>query len=225
MGKIVAVADASQMLSGRRLIYQACRAPMEQVGWRPRASGWFTWPVSGGYLGVVAIGAASEHSAKGEAEATAYVGLRDDATEQIVCHLCDMKDGGYRQRTAVRPIGELMPGRCWREWRVTPQTAAMVAGEVADAVRSWAVPFLRVLAEDPVRMIEAARASAGLISAPGRCRVAVLMARAGQTAEAAAFAAECRDKAGDLDAAWAVAERSWTSAFARWAARIGGAGC
>jgi hypothetical protein len=109
------VENTSQVPSGRRLIYQASRAPMEQAGWRPRASGWFTWPVSDGYLGVVAIATASRHTAKGTAQATAYVGLRDDATEQIVCQLCGMKDGGYRQRTAVAPIGKLMPSRRSRE--------------------------------------------------------------------------------------------------------------
>ena len=43
-----------------------------------------------------------------------------------------------------------------------------------------------------------------------------LMARAGRVEEALAFAAENRGKAGGQDAAWAVAERSWTGAFTHW---------
>jgi hypothetical protein len=195
---------------------------MEQGGWRPRAAGWFTLLVSDGYIGVMAIGTASKHSARGEAEVTAYVGLRDDAIEQAVCQLCGMKDDGYKQRTAVTPIGYVMPGRRWREWRVTPVTAATVARELAEAVSTCAVPYLRELAGNPAMLIEEAWRSAGMSQAPGRCRVAVLLARTGQVDEALAFAAESRGRAGDLDAAWAAAERSWTAAFTRWIARGGG---
>lgn len=196
---------------------------MVRTGWKTRALGWFTLPVAEGYLGVVAIGTASEHSAKGETEATAYVGIRDDATERITCQLCDTKDGGYQRRTAVSPIGYLMPAQRWRQWHVTSVTAAGVAEELTDAVNSCAVPFLRELAGDPLQLIEAARESAAMMQPPGRCRVAVLLARAGRIAEALAFVAESRDKAGDQDAAWAVAERSWTRAFTRWIADNGGA--
>lgn len=217
------MSGASRALTGRRLIDQACRLPMVRTGWNSRASGWFTLPVAEGYLGVVAIGIASEHSATGEAEAIAYVGVRDDATERITCQLCDMKDRGYQQRTAVRSIGYLMPDKRWREWQVTSATAAGVAQELTEAVNTSAVPFLRELARDPLQLIGAARESAAMIQAPGRCRVAVLLARARQVDEALAFAAESPDRAGDQDAAWAVAERSWTSAFAHWIAQNGGA--
>jgi hypothetical protein len=191
---------------------------MAQIGWRPRALGWFTLPVSDGCLGVVAVGTASEHSAGGEADATAYVGLRDDAVERIICQLCDIKDDGYQQRTVVSPIGCLMPGRGWLEWHVTPGSAAQVAAELAGAVSSYAVPYLGELAGDPGMLIEEARRAAGLIAASARCRVAVLMARAGQVDEALAFAAACRETASGQDAAWAVAQRSWAGAFGRWAA-------
>lgn len=84
--------------------------------WRRSAGGrgplgWFTVTVSDGCLGVVAVGIASEHSARGEAVATAYVGLRDDAVERIICQLCDVNDDAYQQRTVVSAIGYLMPGR------------------------------------------------------------------------------------------------------------------
>ena len=209
---------ASQALTWRRLIHQACRVPMERTGWTSRAWGWFTVPVSEGYQGVVAIGAASEHSAKGEAEATVYVGIRDGATERITCQLCDMTDGGYQQRTAVRPVGYLMPDQRWREWHVTLVTAAGVAEELTEPVNTYAVPFLGELARDPLKLIAAAMQSAAVVQAPGRCRVAVLLAGAGRVDEALAFAAENRGKAGDQDAAWAIAERSWTGAFTRWIA-------
>jgi hypothetical protein len=143
---------------------------MERTGWKSRALGWFTLPVSEGHLGVIAIGTASEHSAKGEAEAAAYVGVREDATERITCQLCDMKDHGYQQRTAVRPIGYLMPDKRWHGWHVTSVTAAGAAEELTEAVNTYAVPFLRELARDPLKLIEAARESATMIQAPGRCR-------------------------------------------------------
>jgi hypothetical protein len=217
------VSGASQAPTGRSLIHQACRLPMVRTGWKSRAPGWFTLPVAEGYLGVVAIGTASEHSARGEAEATAYVGIRDDATERIICRLCDMKDGGYQQRTAVSPIGYLMPGQRWRQWHVTSVTAAEVAVELTDAVNTCAVPFLRELAGDPLQLSEATQESAAIIQAPGRCRVAVLLARAGRVVEALAFVTESRDRADGQDAAWAVAERSWTGAFTCWVADNGGA--
>jgi len=191
---------------------------MERAGWRPRAAGWFTLPVSDGRLGVVAIGTASKYSARGEAEATAYVGVRDETVEPIICQLCDVKDQGYKQRTTVAPIGYLMPSKRWRDWLVTPVTAAGVGEELAAAVVSCAVPFLRELGSDPSKLIDAAKNSIGVHQASGRCRVAVLLAMAGRVAEAQAWALESRDKAGDNDAAWATAERHWADSFLRWMA-------
>jgi hypothetical protein len=62
--------------SGRVLAQAALREPMQAIGWRPHAAGWFTRQVAAGFLGVIALGAASEHSRPGTAQITVRVGIR-----------------------------------------------------------------------------------------------------------------------------------------------------
>jgi hypothetical protein len=130
--------------------------------------------------------------------------------------LCGIKDRGYQQRTAVKPIGYRMPGRRWTDWHVTPETAPAVAAAFSEAVTTYAVcscvNWLTIWSHWPRRP----GSQPPSFKRRGGCRVAVLLARAGRADEALALVAEGRGKAGGLDAAWAAAERSWTGAFMAW---------
>jgi hypothetical protein len=176
--------------TGRQLIEQAMRAPMQAIGWTPRAAGWFTTPVAPGYTGAVAVGVASKHAEPGSASATLHVHLRREDVQPVVRDLLELteKDRGYRAPTASTSIGYLMPEPAWREWLVTPETASTVAAELAAATRDYAYPYLQRLTTDPELLVEAVKSSAAMASAGGPCTVAVILARLGRTDEARAYA-------------------------------------
>ena len=177
------------MTSGRQLIQQALREPMQAIGWTPRAAGWFTAPLAPGFVGVVAVIIASEHATPGTAEATLSVRLRREDVQPVVRDLLEdlVKDGGYRSSTTTTSIGYLMPGRSWRTWLATPETAAFLAAELAAAIRDYARPYLDRLAADPALLVEAVKSSAIMGSASGPCTVAVTLARLGRPDEGWTF--------------------------------------
>lgn len=187
------------MATGRELAVRALREPMVELGWRPRAAGWFSTPIAAGRTGVLAVGAASEHAAPGTAEVTLHVHLRCEDVQPVVRGLTGSTtpDGGYRSTTAVTSIGYLMPEPTWRTWLVTPSSAAAVAAELAAATRDAARPWLERLVADPDLLIEAVAASPAMASATGPCTVAVLLARLGRPDEGWAFMAERLTRLGD----------------------------
>jgi hypothetical protein len=167
----------------------ALRQPMEAVGWRPRAAGWFTRPIGPGYTGVLAASAASEHAAPGTAHTTLFVHLRREDVQPVVRELVrsPCEDGGYRFATATTSIGYLMPGSTWRTWLVTPETADAVAAELAAATRDHVEPYLERLVADPALFLEAVKTSAIKESATGPSTIAVVLARLGRPDEGWAF--------------------------------------
>lgn len=169
---------------------------MRGIGWQPRAAGWFTRQICAGFVGVAALGSASKHSRPGTARIMLHVGIRDEATEQVVSELCGLKDEGYRQRTATTGIGYLLPGSSWREWEITPGNAGELARQLAALVQRYAEPWLHRLSADHTELLEAARRSAAYIQAAGGCRVAVLLARHQGRGEATAFLRERVDGLG-----------------------------
>ncbi len=169
---------------------QALREPMQAIGWRPRAAGWFTRSIAPEYTGVLAASVASRYAAAGTGHATLFVHLRRDDVQPVVRELLQStyQDGGYRSTSAVTSIGYLMPAPTWRSWLVTPETAAPVAAELAAATRDHAQPYLERLAADPERVLQAVKSSGTIMaSAAGPCTVAVLLARLGRPDEGWAF--------------------------------------
>jgi hypothetical protein len=189
---------------------------MRAIGWDPRAAGWFTRQIAAGFVGVAALGSASEYSRPGAARIMLHIGIRDEVTEQAVSRLCGMKDEGYRQRTATTGIGYLLPGRSWREWEITPGSADEVASHLASAVRRHAEPYLRRLSADHAGLLAAAQHSAG--QAVGACRVAVLLARHQGRDQATAFLRERMDGLGMRTDAAAEAEREMAARARGWLA-------
>lgn len=206
------------MTSGRALAEAALREPMQAVGWRPRAAGWFTRQIAAGFLGVATVGSASRYSWPGTAQITLYVGIRDEATEQVVSELCGVKDPGYRQRTATRGIGYLLPGISWRTWEITPGNAMELARQLAALVQRHAVPYLHQLSSDHAALLTAIRQSAACDHAEGACRVAVLLARHQGHDEAVMFLRERIDGLGPRTDAAAEREREMAARTRLWLA-------
>lgn len=171
------------MTTGARLLQAALRDPLRERGWTPRAAGWFTRPLVPGATGVLAIGAASAHSAPGSATATLHVHLRDAQLEADVARLTGVKDEGYTTTTATTSIGYLTPAAAWREWAVDASNADAVAAEMAEAARAYAEPHLRTLATDPRALLAAIMSSPSCMTATGLARAVLLLRRTGHGAE------------------------------------------
>jgi hypothetical protein len=68
--------------------------------------------------------------------------------EEAVAALCQMKDDGYKQRTAVLGLGYATPARRWVEWPVAAATADAVAAQLTADASEYGLPFLDRLAVD-----------------------------------------------------------------------------
>lgn len=205
--------------SGRKLIEEALRGPMADCGWRPRAAGWFTKELAPGRLGVIALGVASAHSAPGTATAAAHVHLRDSALEADVATLSGIADRGYRTATASTSVGYLMAAARWVEWPVDEANADQVADEIAAAVRTYAEPYLRGLAEDDKRLLAAVRSSPTYRTALGLARAVALLRRMDERAEAAELLSERAAALGDRSDRAAADERQLAASLNGWLAR------
>ncbi len=121
---------------------------MAQAGWTPRAAGWFTRSLSSEHLAVVAASMASSYGLAGEGQGYAHLGLRVHAVEEAVSALCQVKDGGYKQRTTVIGLGYASPAATWVEWPVSSGTAADVAAEMTAMATNYGVQHVKRLAAD-----------------------------------------------------------------------------
>ncbi len=208
------------MATGRGLAEKALREPMRSIGWQPRAAGWFTMRIADGFLGVIAIGAASKHCERGTALITLHVGIRDEASEEVVSRLCDGKDGGYHQRSVTTSIGYLMPECRWREWLITPDNADAVASELAGAAVEYGEPYLRRLASDRAKLLDGVWDDRHVGQPAGVCRVVVYRARYLDSKSALAYLDEevaalgsRTDLAADVVRKMAPRARNWLAFF------------
>jgi hypothetical protein len=131
----------------------------------------------------------------------------------MVASLMNGEPGTYRERTATIQIGQLLPDRGWHEWLVGAETADSAAEEMAAAVETYAAPWLVRMATDQSDLIQATKESAGYAQATGKCRVAVLLAQAGQVEAARSFVEDLRESLGTRTDPAAAADRRWVAAF------------
>lgn len=154
---------------------------MKAAGWTPRAGGWFTRSLTSRCLAVVATGVATKHAGRSEGQATAHLGLRLEPVEQVAAALCEVKDEGYKQRTAVLGLGYATPARRWLEWPVADATVIAVAAELTATVSEYGLPYLERLAGDDGALEAELRA---VNSAVGLARRVVFLALAGRVSQA-----------------------------------------
>ena len=204
------VADGAGRLEtkGRGLVHAASRRWVPGFGWDRY-----------GRRGRQRRRLCEQASPAGEGEATAYVGLRVEAIEQVTSELCGFADRGYQQRTAVSPIGYLMPENRWRAWLVNSATAEAVAEQLAAAVTDYGLLYCEKLAANPAEIVEAVRNSATGVGPPGECRQALALIGLGRFEEALAFVASCEEEVQGKEGQWAEQERRWVAAFKQWWAR------
>jgi hypothetical protein len=209
------------MVTGRRIAEEALRAPMTEAGWQTRAAGWFTRSVDSDQTGVIALGVTSKHKSTGSADVTAYVGLRVEAVETVVADICESTPTDYRERTAVSPLGYLMPGARWRDWHIDTESAAVVASELCAAVESSGLPWLRALATDADALLAQVKASPAFDQATGLTRYAVLLAQSGRVDDALGFITQRAAALEDRSDPAAEANRRATERLRGWLDSLG----
>lgn len=124
----------------QRMVAEALVEPLAALGWQKRAWGWFTWPVHDGYLGVLALGSASEHTRPGSALIAPLIGLRHEEIEETVAELCDLKSD-YRMRSVTGALGYQTPEKTYKEWLVdSPAVADQAAREITADVDRYGIP-------------------------------------------------------------------------------------
>lgn len=160
-----------------------------------------------GVLGVVALGVASKHSARGTATATLHVHVRDEHLEAAVADVTGWADQGYKTTTSTTSIGYLMPAGRWHEWDVRPDAADLVANEMALAVKQYAEPHVTKVAADSDALLAAITASASYSTALGLVRAVLLLTRVGRHREAGDLLAARMEQLGDRADAAATEER------------------
>lgn len=150
---------------------------MQEVGWKPRAAGWFTKQMAPGFLGVVSVDSASKGHERGSASITLHVGLRDEEAEPVVAMCCGTADHVYQRCTVNRYLGYVMPERTFLTWDIDTQVADQVCAELVRNVVDHADPYLRGLAREPEALV--AEAAATGVGWSNSCRVAVQTFRLG----------------------------------------------
>lgn len=168
------------MASGRVIAETAVKPILVAAGWQSRAAGWFTKEMAPGVTAVVAVSAASKHHAAGTASMTVQVGLRDDATEQVVEELAGSWTPKYQGRTWVTALGYLLPDSSYLagERDFDERNATSQAEELALLLADHAEPRLRHIAGDPAELTRLVMDSVSSEGRPGLCRIATLLKRA-----------------------------------------------
>lgn len=161
----------------QRMVAEALVEPLAALGWQKRAWGWFTWPVHDGYLGVLALGSASEHTRPGSALIAPLIGLRHEEIEETVAELCDLKSD-YRMRSVTGALGYQTPEKTYKEWLVdSPAVADQAAREITADVDRYGMPYLRSLINSASALLDTIRHHPN--SAPEFCRRTVAAALLG----------------------------------------------
>jgi hypothetical protein len=120
------------------------------------------------------------------------VGLRDEATEEIVEQVSGPWTPRYQGRTWVTPLGYLLPTPSYRdgEREFDARNATGPAEELAHLLASHAEPQLRRIADDPSELLALVEESISSEGPSGLCRVATLAARAGGPKAASEYVAQ-----------------------------------
>jgi hypothetical protein len=167
----------------------ALKPALVPAGWKSRAAGWFTKDLRPGIWAVVAVSAASTHHAAGSASVTMMLGLRDEATQELVEQVTGPQTPRYQGRTWVTPLGYLVPDPSYSkgERDFDERNASTQAGELAHLLITQAEPRLRQIANDASELTALAELSTSSMGPSGLCRIATLLARTKGTEAASEY--------------------------------------
>jgi hypothetical protein len=120
------------------------------------------------------------------------VGLRDEATEEIVEEVSGPWTPRYQGRTWVIPLGYLLPNAGYRdgEREFDAGDATSQADELAQLLASHAEPELRRIASDPSELLTLVEDSTSSMGPAGLCRVATMAARTRGSEAASEYVAQ-----------------------------------
>ncbi len=116
---------------------------LADLGFKKRGGEIFTIDLTPGVFGWLGLNRATEHRAPGEVEINPVVGVRFQEVERIVAECRGEKFHAYVPATICRPLGYLMPENRYTAWIFAAERAREVAAQMAAAVASFGVPFMR----------------------------------------------------------------------------------
>jgi hypothetical protein len=122
---------------------------LAELGFKKRAGEVYTLPLSDEVLGWLGLNRATRHHQPGEVEINPVVGIRNQQVERLVAELQGEKFHGYSPPTASSPLGYLFPEPRYRSWIFAPDRGDGPAADLASAVATHAMPFIRSLTDLP----------------------------------------------------------------------------
>jgi hypothetical protein len=156
------------------------RAPLEALGFRKRAGQIYTAEITNDVLGWLGLNKATKHQRPGQFEVNPVVGVRHQPLERLVAELTGQQLHEYKPPTVSTPIGYLLPQRKYTSWTINEQPDRAAIQDFGDAVRDYALPWMRSLTELP----QLRRATEDRMGYQLEYRLPVVLALMGKPAEA-----------------------------------------
>jgi hypothetical protein len=126
-----------------RVVLDAVGPLLSEHGFKKRAGDVFTLELTKNVLGWLGLNRATQHRPPGEVEINPVVGIRHQEVERLVSELRGEKFHAYQPPTISCPLGYLLPEQRYRAWIFPPGTAGETAADMAAAIASYGVPFMR----------------------------------------------------------------------------------
>lgn len=114
-----------------------------RIGFKKRAGDVFTLDLGPGVLGWLGLNRAAKHRGPGEVEINPVVGVRFQEVERLVAECRGEKFHAYQPPTISSPLGYLMPEKRYMAWVFAPGRSEEVATDMANAIATHGVPFMR----------------------------------------------------------------------------------
>ncbi|MFT3838514.1 MAG: hypothetical protein QM723_16165 [Myxococcaceae bacterium] len=116
---------------------------LAKIGFRKRAGEVLTLDLAPGVLGWLGLNRATQHHESGEVEINPVVGVRFQEVERLVAECRGEKFHAYQPPTISSPLGYVMPEKKYMAWVFVPGRSEEVASDMANAIVTHGVPFMR----------------------------------------------------------------------------------
>ncbi|HEX5414256.1 MAG TPA: hypothetical protein VFZ25_01235 [Chloroflexota bacterium] len=131
----------------KTMIVEAALPLLAKIGFRKRAGDVFTLDLAPGVVGWLGLNRATQHRGPGEVEINPVVGVRFQDVERLVAECRGERFHAYQPPTISSPLGYLMPEKRYMAWVFAPGRSEEAATDMADAIATHGVPFMRSVAD------------------------------------------------------------------------------
>jgi Tat protein secretion system quality control protein TatD with DNase activity len=202
-------APARDRSTGYRTAIDLLRSPLGEIGFRKRAGGVFTIPLTDTVIGRVGLGWATKGMAAGQALVYPTIGVRHQPLERIVAGLLGEEFHPYDPPTLAAPIGNVMPERRFEQWLIGGEDSGAQAESMVRAIVEHGLPYMRSHS-DPEALRAAMEAD---LRHPLEYRLPVLLALLGEHAAAREAVDRHLAELGDAQNPYAEEYRAFAARF------------